>query len=84
MPFTLTIKERNHSWAGRGPVRSVHATRPEAEAELEAYVDRNWDPEVGTDRPDDAAQMVRDYFADVLEEYEIREGNGPVEGRKDR
>lgn len=32
MPFTLTIKERGHSWAGSPPVTSTHGTRAEAEA----------------------------------------------------
>ena len=73
MPFTLIIKERGYSWAGRGPVRSVHATRDEAEAELRDYVARNWDAEVGTDLPEDPTQMVQEYFAEVLEAYEIRE-----------
>jgi hypothetical protein len=74
MPFTLVIKERGHSWAGRPPVTSSHATRDEAEAELVSYVRANWDAEVSTDDPpDDPAEMVREYFADVLESYNITE-----------
>ena len=74
MPFTLFIKERGHSWAGRPPVKSSHATHEDAEAELVRYVRANWDAEVGTDDPpDDPAAMVQQYFADVLESYNITE-----------
>jgi len=73
MPLTLVIKERGHSWAGRLPVQSSHATREEAEAELVRYVRANWDAEVGAEVPDDPAAMVREYFADVLESYNITE-----------
>ena len=73
MPYTLTIKERNHSWSGRSPARSVHTTRSEAEAALIEYVARNWDAEVGDERPSDPAEMVEEYFAEVLEAYEIEE-----------
>jgi len=74
MPFTLTIEERNYSWAGRAPVRTQHATRAAAEAELLAYVRRNWDAEIGTDPPNDSAVMIAAYFADVLERYDITDG----------
>ena len=73
MSFTLTIRERSNSWAGRGPMRSEHATRSEAEAELLEYVRRNWDAEIGTAPPDDPEDMIHEYFSDVLETYEIME-----------
>ena len=62
MPFILTIRERSHSWAGRLPVRSEHATRADAEAELQDYVRRNWDAEIGTEPPADPGDMVQEYF----------------------
>lgn len=71
MAYILIIKERNHSWAGRPPVRSTHATRSEAEVAVAEYVARNWDAEVGDERPTDPAEMVEEYFAEVLEAYEI-------------
>jgi hypothetical protein len=71
MAFILTIRERDHSWAGRGPVTSTHDTRADAEAALLDYVRRNWDAEVGTEPPDDADTIVQEYFAEVLEAYEI-------------
>ncbi len=40
MPFTLTIRERNNSWAGRPPATSTHETREEAEGALREYVRR--------------------------------------------
>jgi hypothetical protein len=75
MPFTLTIEERGHSWAGRAAIKSSHSTREDAEAELTRYVRANWDAEVGDDSPlpDDHAVMVREYFAEVLEAYDISE-----------
>lgn len=74
MPFTLVIKDRGQSWAGRPPAKSSHGTREEAEAELVRYVRTNWDAEVGSDEPpDDPAAMVQEYFADVLESYNITE-----------
>jgi hypothetical protein len=73
MPFTLTIRERNHSWAGRSPVRTTHATAEEAQAALVEYVARNWDAELGTGRPGDPVEMVEAYFSEVLEAYEIQE-----------
>jgi hypothetical protein len=70
--YVLTIRELGHSWAGRPPVRSSHASRAEAEAELADYVRRNWDAEMDGDRPPDGpAQMIDEYFASVLETYEI-------------
>jgi len=73
MPFLLTIRERNDSWAGRGPAVSTHPSREDAEASLLDYVQRNWDAEVGTEPPDDPEDMIRQYFDDVLEAYEIAE-----------
>jgi hypothetical protein len=73
MPFVLTIRERNHSWAGRPPASSQHKTLADARAELVDYVRRNWDSEIGTERPDEPNQMVEDYFSEVLEAYEIQE-----------
>ena len=71
MPYTLTIRERNYSWAGRPPVSSEYAMEDEAEAALVDYVAENWDAAVGIDRPDDPDEMVDMYFATVLEAYEI-------------
>ena len=73
MPFILTIRERSHSWAGRPPAQSEHATRVDAEAELLQYVRRNWDAEVCTEPPDDPGEMIQEYFAEVLESYDIIE-----------
>jgi hypothetical protein len=73
MAFILTIRERNGSWAGRGPVQTAHTSANEAQSALLDYVVRNWDAEIGVDRPDDADEMVQEYFAEVLEAYEIRE-----------
>jgi hypothetical protein len=73
MPFTLTITERNHSWAGRAPVTSTHDSHEAADVELLEYVRRNWEAEVGTEPPEDPATMVAEYFADVLEQYDITE-----------
>ena len=41
MTYILTIREKGHSWAGRGPVSSVHASRDAAKEELLEYVRRN-------------------------------------------
>ena len=71
MPYTLIIRERNHSWAGRPPIRSVHASKDEAEAALIEYVARNWDAEVGDERPTGSTGMIEEYFSEVLETYEI-------------
>jgi hypothetical protein len=71
MPFILTIRERSHSWAGRPPVRSEHATHADAEAELLEYVRRNWHAEMGTEPPADHREMIQEYFSDVLESYDI-------------
>lgn len=71
MPFLLTIRERNHSWAGRAPITTTHATQQDAEAALLDYVRMNWDTEVGTEPPDDSTVMISEYFDVVLEAYEI-------------
>jgi hypothetical protein len=71
--YILTIRERNHSWAGRSPAASEHASREDAEAALRDYVRRNWDAEMGTERPSDSGKMVEEYFGEVLEAYEILE-----------
>ena len=76
MSFTLTIKERGHSWAGRPPLTTVHATRAEAEAELLKYVQLNWESEMGTDPPNEPTEMIAEYFSEVLEAYEVRESGG--------
>ena len=55
--YVLRIRELGHSWAGRPPVRSSHASRAEAEAELAGYVRRNWVAEMDGDPvPDDPAK----------------------------
>lgn len=74
MPYILTISERGNSWAGRSPVRSEHGSHAEAEAELLDYVRRNWAAEMDTDQPSDPDRMVREYFSEVLEAYEISDG----------
>ena len=72
--YVLKIRELGHSWAGRPPVRSSHASRAEAEAELADYVRQNWAAEMDGDPvPEDPAQMIDEYFASVLEAYEISE-----------
>lgn len=71
MPFTLTIRERNNSWAGRPPATSTHETREEAEGALREYVRNNWDAEMGTEPPREPDGMIQEYFDDVLEAYEI-------------
>jgi hypothetical protein len=74
MPFVLIIRERGHSWAGRGPLATTHATRVEAEASLVDWVKENWDVEMdGDPLPDDEEDMIRQYFDFVLQEYEIAE-----------
>lgn len=73
MPYILTIRERNDSWAGRSPAVSEHASLREAETALSEYVSRNWDSEMGTAPPDDPDVLIQEYFAEVLEEYEILE-----------
>jgi hypothetical protein len=73
MPYILTISELGHSWAGRGPVRSNHKTAEDARTALRDYVARNWDAEVGTERPNKPDEMVQEYFSEVLEAYDISE-----------
>jgi len=72
MPFLLTIRERNYSWAGRSPVTSTHEKRAAAEAALADYVRLNWKSEMDSDElPEDSAEMVEQYFSEVLESYAI-------------
>ena len=72
MPYTLVIGERGHSWAGRPPRATLHATREEAEAELLNFVQNNWGSELPDDeRPNDPDEMIEHYFEYVLERYEI-------------
>jgi hypothetical protein len=79
MQFVLTIGERGHSWAGRPPITSVHENRADAEAELIHYVRQNWDQQMDSDeRPQDAEELIEQYFDYVLERYEILEVNAPV------
>lgn len=73
MPYTLTIRERNDSWSGRSPVKTVHATRDEADRALLEYVKRNWEAEMGTDPPGDPERMIEEYFDEVLEAYDIQD-----------
>jgi hypothetical protein len=50
----------------------MHATREEAEGELEAFVRNNWDSELGDDElPEDPDGMIEYCFENVLERYEI-------------
>jgi len=72
MPYILTIRERNHSWVGRSPVRSEQATTEEAQASLVEYVHRNWRAEIGTEAPEDPKEMIEAYFADILESCTIQ------------
>jgi hypothetical protein len=71
MPYALTIRELNYSWAGRPSVRCEYPTEDEARAALTDYVVENWDGAVGTDLPDDPDEMVDMYFSVVHEAYEI-------------
>ena len=57
---------------GRPSRASMHATREEAEGELEAFVRNNWDSELGDDElPEDPDGMIEYCFENVLERYEI-------------
>jgi hypothetical protein len=74
--FILTIKERNFSWAGRGPLVMTYETRDEAKQGLIDYVSEQWGSEMDMDdRPEDPGDMVAAYFDHVLEAYEILEVN---------
>ena len=74
MPFVLTIREQGSSWAGPDPVTSVHTTRHEAELAVVGYVRDNWDSEMDADEPpSDETELVRQYFENVPESYEIVE-----------
>ena len=65
MPFILTIPVVNPSRSARSPVRSKHATAEKANSALAEYVARNWDAEIGTDRPKDPGRLVDDYFLEA-------------------
>jgi hypothetical protein len=72
MAFTLTIREKGHSWAGRPPFATLHNSSAEARGELIAYVERRWDSEMdGDERPADPDEMIDQYFDFVLESYDI-------------
>lgn len=71
MPYTLIIKEKNNSWAGRAPRVSEHPTLDDARNALLTYVRENWGTEVGTEEPTDKDDLVSEYFSDALEEYEL-------------
>jgi len=74
MPYVLMIRERQSSWAGRGPIANTHATWEEAHAELVAYVHENWDAKMDEDPPkDDEDELIVHYFEKTLEEYDIAE-----------
>ena len=57
----------------------THPTRQSAEDAVLTYVRENWDEEMGTAPPDDPQAMVEEYFADVMEQYEITEAAAAVE-----
>lgn len=77
MAFILTIRERGSSWAGRGSVTSLHKTRHEAQVAVVAYVRDNWDSETDADEPpSDEEELVRQYFENVPESYDITEAAG--------
>jgi len=76
MAFILTIREQGSSWAGRDPVTSVHATRHETDAALVDYARENWDSEMdGDDPPAEEDELVRQYFENVPEAYEISQAS---------
>jgi hypothetical protein len=71
MAFILTIRERGNSWAGRSPFTSEHRSEADARAALVAYVKENWEAELEDEPPADEDEMVRQYFDEILEAYEI-------------
>ena len=73
MAYTLTIRERGNSWAGRSPFTSEHRSESDERAALVTYVKENWEAEVGDEPPADEDEMIRQYFDEVLEAYEIKE-----------
>ena len=73
MPFILTLREVGHSWAGRGPFSSQHATREAAEEALVEYVRANWKNESEDEMSTDPDELVRQYFDYALEAYEVSE-----------
>jgi hypothetical protein len=48
-------------------------TKDGVETALVEYMARNWDAEVGDERPSDPTAMVEEYFSEVLDAYEIEE-----------
>ena len=78
MPFVLTIRERNHSWAGPSPITRTHPTSEAAKAELHDSAELGFR---NGSRSTDPDEMVDEYFSEVLEAYEIIEiaalGAGP-------
>ena len=70
--FVLTIRERRNSWAGRGPIATLHASREEAEADLIGYVRDCWEDKMDGDPPEDE-DLIDEYFGKVLEEHTISE-----------
>ena len=74
MPFVLMIRERGNSWAGRGPIAVIHPSEEAAHADLLDYVRKNWDDEMNEDPPeDDEDELIKMYFEQALEEYDIAE-----------
>jgi hypothetical protein len=74
MAFILTFRERGNSSAGRGPFSTEYPTRDEARAALVEYVKENWKPELDDyEMPDDEGEMVREFFYEVLQDYDITE-----------
>jgi hypothetical protein len=60
--------------APRGPFSTEHATRDEVHAALVEYVKENWKPELDDyEMPGDEDDMVREFFNEVLQDYEITE-----------
>jgi hypothetical protein len=71
--MVLIIRELGNSWAGRPAVASLHENREAAESELLAYVRRNWEFEIGIPPPEDPEDVVREYFNEAAEAYDIAE-----------
>lgn len=73
--WTLTIRDINGYWRGRGPVVQIHDSEDAAEDALTAYVERNWQDEM----PEEtgpyylAEDAVQEYFDTVNETYTIAE-----------
>jgi hypothetical protein len=70
MAFVLIIDGGN-ARGGRPSAATLHESREEAEAELLAYVRRNWDVETdGAEQPEEPDEMIGRYFEEVAEQYE--------------